>query len=280
MLFYPTPEVLHLRLESALYRNAIVRTKGCLDTLSSFPEIDASQETYKLAWIVYTCGIIAQENPASADILQSAHPLNAGMSDTSLKLELYRVKQIDDAQTWEREQVKRSLKETYQTAYNEAVGLQAAESDWHDLKEKYNNQARYLSYMLAGAVTGGLTIFIILLKWVLPEAISFYSLELKQTYPLGIIAPFLMITTIFIWLLSFLSKLYVSALHLARDAEEKVVMAKTYFRLLPSNAVTETERSIFFNTMFTPCRTGLIKSQNLQTPVDAGSRLIESFNKK
>lgn len=239
------------------------------------------QALFNRVWRYYSTGLIFRENPACVHILECLPPYPSQIRKLREKLFEYKNKQIAKAEAWAQEQkITEKLTETYQTVYKELAGLEPAENYWKQLATGYKCKAFWLFFLVIITIGAGFSLLYLLMECILPRKLFLYHFTLDQIYPFGVIAPVLMGTTLYAWLLTFISRLYVSALHLARDAKEKTVMFKTYFSLLPTGEITETERAIFFNTMFTPCRTGLIRNQNLQTPVDAASRIIEQSQRK
>ena len=70
-----------------------------------------------------------------------------------------------------------------------------------------------------------------------------------------------------------------SAFHLARDAEEREQLTHVYLSLIKDNAISETERSLIMQSLFSRADTGLLKDDSSPTmPNDIISKLIGKAN--
>ena len=77
------------------------------------------------------------------------------------------------------------------------------------------------------------------------------------------------------WFLRILSKIFLSQLHAWSDAQERVVMVKTYLSLLQDDkALDGNDRRLVLEALFRPSPTGIIKDDGVPPALfDAISRL-------
>jgi hypothetical protein len=67
------------------------------------------------------------------------------------------------------------------------------------------------------------------------------------------------ITSIAIYILRISTKLAMSSFHLSRDAAERKQLCHFYLSLIKNNAVSENERALIINSLFSRSDTGLLK---------------------
>ncbi|SEL79108.1 hypothetical protein SAMN05216359_11726 [Roseateles sp. YR242] len=67
-----------------------------------------------------------------------------------------------------------------------------------------------------------------------------------------------------IWALRLIVRMYLSHIHLERDADERVVMVQTYLALLEAKALDSNEhRQLILNALFRPASDGIVKDEAL-----------------
>lgn len=100
-------------------------------------------------------------------------------------------------------------------------------------------------------------------------------------YPFGATAIILLMLTIAIWPMRILARLYMSTMHLSRDAKERSIMTRAYLMLMEKKSGFEpAERAFFYQTLFTPSQTGLAQPTETQTPLETLTRIVEQGQKK
>ena len=87
----------------------------------------------------------------------------------------------------------------------------------------------------------------------------------------------ILFTTFAIWMVRITSKIAISARHLARDADERSVVANIYSNLKSSELadLTREERLIFFNHIFHRSTTGLVHEDGPITPLDICANIFQ-----
>jgi len=89
---------------------------------------------------------------------------------------------------------------------------------------------------------------------------------------------FLLLTSITVYLLKILVKLTLSAFHLSRDAKERYQLTHIYLAMIRDGAITDKEREIIFQALFSRADTGLLKGDS--TPAIPGnivSQIVKNF---
>ena len=140
---------------------------------------------------------------------------------------------------------------------------------WRDLAQGYAKSAgTFLKYAMGSAALGGAVL--------IGFMVQFFSKDVNY----AAIGGALVLSTLVIWLVRFCRKHNISKTHLATDAREREVMAQTYLALLKANALNEAERMYFYQSLFRPCTTGLVKEDGPLTPMDALYALTDSAAKR
>lgn len=122
---------------------------------------------------------------------------------------------------------------------------------------KYN-AGEYKKNLIDFAWRGGTALVLSLLALAL---IMIGVFDEKTPFPIYLILSTLGIvaTTVVFWVARVLTRLYLSQHHLAIDAEERAVMAKTYLALNAKNAATDEDRAIVLSSLFRGTADGIVK---------------------
>jgi hypothetical protein len=117
-----------------------------------------------------------------------------------------------------------------------------------------------------------------------PDILQQTSLDPQNLvlWPLGLFAS---CGFVFVWVERILVRLLLSHLHLADDANERIVMVETYFAILTQNAEKTGEAGmdlgIMLQTLFRPAATGIIKDEGVPAQFwDLANRAIGSGGAK
>jgi len=150
--------------------------------------------------------------------------------------------------------------------YEEKLKLKAPAEYWDKLREEYeitgNNWRKWAI---------GTSIFLIFLLtailYKIPESLKvdvnkFKFEDLRATLILTIII------SIGVYILRLFVKLSLSAYHLSRDAKERYQLTYVYLSLLNEGNVSESERNIVFQSLFSRADTGLLKGDSSPTLPD------------
>ena len=109
---------------------------------------------------------------------------------------------------------------------------------------------------------GGLVVLLIKLPDVFTKDAHWFDL-VKNSAIITVIA------SVAIYILRTTMKMAMSSLHLARDAKERNMLTYFYLSLIKEKAVTEKERALIINSLFSRSDTGLLKNDS--TPVMSGN---------
>lgn len=139
-------------------------------------------------------------------------------------------------------------------SYREEMSLREPVKYWEEKKRSHKIWARVfggvtlLAFVVAAAALG------ISVQSLLASAASTGA---PESWRLGV----LVIGVIFaIWLVRLLVRLFLSHVHLTADADERVVMARTYLSLLEGSQVTASEdRQLILQALFRPATDGIVR---------------------
>lgn len=156
-----------------------------------------------------------------------------------------------------------------QQAFREEMALRAPVDYWETRKVHHESRSRWLgacSFGLLAALAGGIGL---VANWVLsnlgpdgkPDAWRLSVLVL-----LGVLG---------IWAVRLVVRLFLSHIHLATDAAERVTMVKTYLSLLESDKLpSDDDRKLILQALFRPATDGIVKDEGLPHPaMEALTRL-------
>ena len=143
--------------------------------------------------------------------------------------------------------------------YREHMALKGPVEYWTQKASAHKeNAGEYRAVLLSFAGIGG----VILLAFLTGIAsIAIWS-ETLAKHPAGYIslATLGVVTaTVVFWIARILTRLFLSEHHLAIDAEERAVMAKTYLALTAEGQASESERHIVLGSLFRPTADGIVK---------------------
>lgn len=143
-------------------------------------------------------------------------------------------------------------------AYGEKLSLSEPAKYWEDMAKSYKWKGLLwlaISIVIAGGIIAGL-IFLIINTQNLFEENSYWLDLIKDTAILTVI------TSIAIYILRISTKLAMSSFHLSRDAVERKQLCHFYLSLIKNNAVSEKERALIINSLFSRSDTGLLKGDS------------------
>lgn len=141
--------------------------------------------------------------------------------------------------------------------YDEKLKLEAPAQYWETLKK---------SYTISGAIWFGVSIIMAvgivvglvkLLNW-LPNIFTEDSHWVDVFKNSAIIT---VITSVAVYILRIMVKMAMSSFHLARDAKERHNLSYFYLALIQDKAITDKERALVINALFSRSDTGLLKSE-------------------
>lgn len=160
--------------------------------------------------------------------------------------------------------------------YQEKLRLEAPAEYWKELDKQYNRAGwRWFvfSVLFTAAIVTGL---VFVLKY-LPNLFSEDSHWIDVFKNSAIIT---VITSIAVYILRLFVKMAVSSFHLSRDAKERNKLTYFYLALIEKKAVTEKERAIILNSLFSRADTGLLKGDSAPTMSSNVTELVDILAKK
>lgn len=166
-----------------------------------------------------------------------------------------------------------SRREELENLYQEKLKLQAPAEYWREMKQHYFWKGiAWITISLVIAVS----IIIFLMNTILSNNTVFVTgdnwiVNVKNSAILTVI------TSICIYALRTTVKMSLSSLHLSRDAKERENLSYFYLALIEKGAVTEKERAIVLNSLFSRSDTGLLKGDSSPTMSGNINDLLDIF---
>lgn len=162
---------------------------------------------------------------------------------------------------------------TLEKQYQENLKIKAPAQYWEILEKDYVKKGRrwFVASMVISAVLVGL--FIWLLVWA-PDVVTKEKHWLENAKNSAIIT---VITSLTIYAIRTTMKMSISSFHLARDAKERNNLSVFYLSLIEDDAVTDKERAIILNSLFSRSDTGLLKGDSAPTMTTNVSDLIDAY---
>ena len=142
--------------------------------------------------------------------------------------------------------------------YREKLRLEAPAEYWANLKKSYSIKG-YVWFGISGlfAVAIITLLLIVLIKDIIVFSPDTHWIEnLKNSAIITIIA------SIGIYILRLTTKMALSSHHLANDARERENLSYFYLSLIEKGAVTDKERALVLNALFSRSDTGLLKGES------------------
>lgn len=151
-----------------------------------------------------------------------------------------------------------------QNQYGELLKLQEPVKYWRDRAELLNRKANeLLKYIVGISLLFALLVYGLL--WFTPEDLLKSIFSDDKTKAIRWSFVFVIFISIFFVVIRALLKFMFSNFHLARDAEEREKLTYLYISLLSKGDVSEEERKIVFQALFSRSDTGLLKEDSSPT---------------
>lgn len=131
-------------------------------------------------------------------------------------------------------------------------------------------------------LTVSIFVTILILAVLIGALIAFPQMFDKNAHWLEVLknsAIITVITSIAVYMLRLFVKLSTSSFHLARDAKERNRLTFFYLALIQKKAVTEKERAIILNSLFSRSDTGLIKGDSAPTMAVNVADFLQNISK-
>lgn len=158
-----------------------------------------------------------------------------------------------------------NLKETrsqeLENLYENKLRLEKPATYWKEMASSYSKKG--IAWLAASCVTAlAIITMLILIICFVPQIFdtdSHWFDILKNTAIVTVIA------SVAIYMLRMFVKMAMSSFHLSRDAKEREQLSYFYLALLNNKAVTDKEKALVINSLFSRSDTGLLKGDS--TPV-------------
>lgn len=142
--------------------------------------------------------------------------------------------------------------------YREKLRLEAPAEYWAKLKKSYSKKG-HIWFIISGIIA---FLIITLLIVSLVKDIIIFSPEANWIENLKNSAIITVIASIGIYALRLTTKMGLSSYHLADDARERENLSYFYLSLIEKGAVTDNERALILNALFSRSDTGLLKGES------------------
>lgn len=150
--------------------------------------------------------------------------------------------------------------------YNDKLRLEGPATYWKEMAKTYTDKGNHWRKWAVGT-TSIFIIYLTLLLYNLPESwakstgITFSSIKSTIIFTL--------IASMGVYLINLFVKLTTSSYHLATDANERYQLTYVYLSLLHEKGVSDSERSIVLQSIFSRADTGLLKGDSGPTLPDS-----------
>ncbi len=147
--------------------------------------------------------------------------------------------------------------------YREKLRLEAPAKYWKDRAVKLESESQnYLGILIRISLYGSLLLFILLISL----GNNFYQNVFSDNIK-GIKWSLILITIIslLVFIIRIFAKLYLSTLHLSRDAEEREQLTHFYLALKKDTTIEPEERQLILQSLFSRADTGLLKDDSSPT---------------
>lgn len=162
---------------------------------------------------------------------------------------------------------------TLEKQYQENLQLKAPAQYWQEMENDYIKKGRFW-LIISGVIS---VVTIALLVGILLFAPNVFSKDNNWFENIKNSAIVTVMTSICIYILRTTIKMAMSSFHLSRDAKERNKLSVFYLSLIEDDAVTDKERAIILNALFSRSDTGLLKGDSSPTMTNNVSDLVEVF---
>lgn len=183
-------------------------------------------------------------------------------------------KQKEETLTFIKEKNEKLLE--LENTYEEKLRLSKPADYWKKMSTSYNTKGiiwLIISALLSIGIIIGL-VFLIINTPNLFEQNSYWLDLIKDTALLTVI------TSVAIYILRITVKLAMSSFHLSCDAKEREQLSYFYLSLMKTNAISEKERALIINALFSRSDTGLLKGDSAPTMTANITDLLEKDKSK
>ena len=160
--------------------------------------------------------------------------------------------------------------------YNEKLKLEAPAKYWETLEKEYSKRGKTWA-IVSGIIAAVIVLGLLRVLYTLPNIVTVDSHWIDVLKNSAIIT---VIASVAVYMLRMFVKLMMSSFHLARDAKERNNLSYFYLALIEKGAVTEKERAIILNALFSRADTGLLKGDSTPVMSSNVTELVEALNNR
>lgn len=158
---------------------------------------------------------------------------------------------------------KKTVLEDLEKTYKEKLSLEAPAKYWDDLYKEYKDTGeQWRNWAIGTSIVLMILLTAILYNFPNSLNVNIKNLNVESLKGTLILA---IIVSIGVYMLRLFVKLSISAYHLSRDAKERYQLTYVYLALLKDNAVSENNKSIVLQSLFSRADTGLLKGDSSPT---------------
>lgn len=209
----------------------------------------------------------------NADYTATYHDHEAKIQEFSAYMEQQFQTLNTEAQKYYQEKDQRCKE--LEALYEEKLKLQAPAEYWAEMDKKYTARGR----LWLGVSISVTVLIVALLVVVLAFLPNFFNGESHWFEVFKNSAIITVITSIAVYMLRLFVKLSTSSFHLASDARERNKLTYFYLALIEKKAVTEKERAIILNSLFSRADTGMLKGDSSPTMSGNITELVQNLSK-
>jgi hypothetical protein len=203
---------------------------------------------------------------------QKAHDIQISFDAQKTELSEWKAKFVAEQSTWvenakeeyDKFRIQKGLElAKLEETYKEKLKLEAPVEYWNSRAESYRLRGR--SWLIGlGCIIAVLEAFLALTLYDLPEAFHHRLFSGEPEAIKGVIV-FVTILSFGAYLARVFARLTFSSFHIERDAEERAQLTLVYLALIKEKAVTEKEREIILQALFSRVETGLLGGDSSPT---------------
>ena len=159
--------------------------------------------------------------------------------------------------------------------YGEKLKLSEPAQYWEKIDKDYGRKGTkwlIISAILATVIIGGLIAFLLCVPTIFSEDYHWFD-NIKNSAIITVMA------SIAIYMLRLTVKMATSSYHLSRDAKERHNLSYFYLALIEKGAVSDKERALVLNALFSRSDTGLLKGDSAPSMPSNISDLITILDK-
>lgn len=148
--------------------------------------------------------------------------------------------------------------EALRKTFREEIALRAPATYWETKRQTHERMTK----ITGGLSFGGIAVAAIVMGWLIHDLLRSVA---PNTPPEAWRVAMLVLVGIFtVWGLRLLVRMFLSHLHLATDAAERVVMTHTYLSLMEGDQLTSKEdRQLILQALFRPASDGIVKDEGV-----------------